>query len=60
MGPPRAADLIGLDTLRVLRECTGDPRFEPCRALLDLVGAGRPGRKSGEGFHAYPGRAVVP
>ncbi|MGH3897853.1 MAG: 3-hydroxyacyl-CoA dehydrogenase family protein [Pseudonocardiaceae bacterium] len=57
MGPLRTADLIGLDTildsLNVLREHTGDPRFEPCPLLTDLVRAGRTGRKSGFGFHDY-------
>lgn len=57
MGPLRTADLIGLDTildsLNVLREYTGDPRFEPCPLLVDLVCAGRTGRKSGSGFYDY-------
>lgn len=57
MGPLRTADLIGLDTvldsLAVLREHTGDSRFEPCPLLADLVRAGRVGRKSGSGFHDY-------
>ena len=56
MGPLRTADLIGLDTivdtLDVLREFTGDPRFEPCALLTRLVGEGRLGRKSGgPGLH---------
>ncbi|MGC5330377.1 3-hydroxyacyl-CoA dehydrogenase family protein [Micromonospora sp. DT62] len=57
-GPLRTADLIGLDTvvdtLLVLLECTGDPRFRPGRTLRELVDAGRYGRKSGSGFHQYP------
>ncbi|MEW2378669.1 3-hydroxyacyl-CoA dehydrogenase family protein [Micromonospora sp. NPDC047812] len=57
-GPLRTADLIGLDTvvdtLLVLLECTGDPRFRPGRTLRELVAAGRYGRKSGSGFHQYP------
>lgn len=62
MGPLRTADLIGLDTvldsLAVLREHTGDPRFEPCRLLTDLVHAGRIGRKGGAGFHDYAGNSA--
>ncbi|MGK5518181.1 3-hydroxyacyl-CoA dehydrogenase family protein [Micromonospora sp. URMC 107] len=58
MGPLRTADLIGLDTvvdtLLVLLECTGDPRFRPGRTLRELVRAGRYGRKTGSGFHEYP------
>ncbi len=57
MGPLHTADLIGLDTildsLNVLREHTGDSRFEPCTLLADLVRAGRTGRKSGSGFYDY-------
>lgn len=62
MGPLRTADLIGLDTvldtLTVLRDCTGDHCFEPSPLLVDLVRKGRLGRKSGHGFHTYSaGRA---
>lgn len=62
-GPLRTADLIGLDTvvdtLLVLLECTGDPRFRPGRTLRELVDAGRYGRKSGSGFHQYPQPAAT-
>ncbi|MEU7994979.1 3-hydroxyacyl-CoA dehydrogenase family protein [Micromonospora sp. NPDC049060] len=62
-GPLRTADLIGLDTvvdtLLVLLECTGDPRFRPGRTLRELVDAGRYGRKSGSGFHKYPRPAAT-
>ncbi|MEV4050233.1 3-hydroxyacyl-CoA dehydrogenase family protein [Amycolatopsis sp. NPDC049688] len=58
MGPLRTADLIGLDvildTLVVLLECTGNPMYRPCPLLAELVGAGRLGRKTGHGLHAYP------
>lgn len=57
MGPLRTADLIGLDTvfdsLIVLRDLTGDDRFEPTALLRDLVDRGHRGRKSGRGFHSY-------
>ncbi|MET7637291.1 3-hydroxyacyl-CoA dehydrogenase family protein [Streptomyces sp. NPDC005438] len=57
MGPLRTADLIGLDTvldtLVVLRDATGDSRYEPCDLLRELVEAGHHGRKSGQGFHHY-------
>ena len=57
MGPLRTADLIGLDTvldsLVVLRDCTGNPVFEPCPLLVDLVHQGHLGRKTGHGFHHY-------
>lgn len=56
MGPLRTADLIGLDTivdtLEVLRQFTGDDRFEPCALLTRLVREGRLGHKSGgRGLH---------
>lgn len=57
MGPLRTADLIGIDTvvntLAVLREALDDPRFEPSRALLDLLEKGALGMKAGRGFHQY-------
>ncbi|WP_079131855.1 3-hydroxyacyl-CoA dehydrogenase family protein [Streptomyces nanshensis] len=58
MGPLRTGDLIGLDTivdtLDVLREHTGDQRFQPCPLLAKLVAEGSTGRKAGRGFHHYP------
>jgi 3-hydroxybutyryl-CoA dehydrogenase len=57
MGPLALADLIGLDVcldiLRVLHEGFGDPKYRPCPLLVKMVDAGRLGRKSGRGFHAY-------
>ncbi|GAB1818695.1 3-hydroxyacyl-CoA dehydrogenase family protein [Herbidospora sp. RD11066] len=56
-GPLRTADLIGLDnlvdSLHVLHARTGDPGSKPCDLLLDLVRAGKFGRKSGQGFYDY-------
>ncbi|HSV66603.1 MAG TPA: 3-hydroxyacyl-CoA dehydrogenase family protein [Mycobacteriales bacterium] len=66
MGPLRTADLIGLDTvldsLVVLRDCTGNTMYEPCPLLVELVRNGRLGRKSGRGFHDYrtPAQADKP
>jgi 3-hydroxybutyryl-CoA dehydrogenase len=58
MGPLQLADFIGLDVclgiLRVLHEGLGEEQFRPPRVLVELVDAGRLGRKSGRGFHAYP------
>lgn len=56
-GPLRTADMIGLDnlvdSLWVLHERTGDERCRPCDLLLEKVGAGDHGRKSGRGFFTY-------
>jgi methoxymalonate biosynthesis protein len=53
-GPLATADLIGLDnvvdSLRVLRDRTGDAGYEPCELLLTKVGSGDFGRKTGRGF----------
>jgi 3-hydroxybutyryl-CoA dehydrogenase len=57
LGPLALADLIGLDTcvaiMEVLQEGLGDDRYAPCPLLRKHVGAGRLGRKSGEGFYRY-------
>jgi 3-hydroxybutyryl-CoA dehydrogenase len=57
MGPLALADLIGLDTcvaiMEVLQEGLGDDKYAPCPLLREHVGAGRLGRKSGEGFYRY-------
>jgi 3-hydroxybutyryl-CoA dehydrogenase len=57
MGPLTLADLIGLDVcvdiLRVLEGGFDDPKYRPCPLLVQMVEAGRLGRKSGRGFYAY-------
>jgi len=57
MGPLETADLIGLDTilnsLLVLYDYLGDPKFRPCALLTKMVDAGQLGRKSGQGFYSY-------
>ncbi|GAA1313776.1 3-hydroxyacyl-CoA dehydrogenase family protein [Saccharothrix xinjiangensis] len=56
-GPLATADLIGLDnvvdSLRVLRERTGDLGYEPCDLLVAKVAAGDHGRKTGRGFYEH-------
>jgi 3-hydroxybutyryl-CoA dehydrogenase len=58
MGPLALADLIGLDTclsvMRTLHEELGEPKYRPCPLLIQMVDAGRLGRKSGRGFFIYP------
>lgn len=57
MGPLTLADFIGLDIclsiLRVLHEGFGNPKYAPCPLLVNMVAAGKLGRKSGEGFYLY-------
>jgi 3-hydroxybutyryl-CoA dehydrogenase len=58
MGPLETADLIGLDTvvrsLQVLFDSFQDPKYRCCPLLKKMVDAGQLGRKSGQGFYAYP------
>lgn len=55
-GPLAMTDIVGLDTrlgiARVLEEQFG-ARFAPPQLLIDLVEAGRLGRKSGQGFYDW-------
>ncbi len=57
MGPLTLADFIGLDVclsiLKVLHEGFGNPKYAPCPLLVNMVTAGKLGRKSGEGFYNY-------
>lgn len=57
MGPLQLADFIGLDVclaiLRVLQEGFGNPKYAPCPLLVNMVTAGKLGRKTGEGFYTY-------
>lgn len=62
MGPLELADLVGLDArlnnLRSVAAQTGRPELEPPAILVELVQAGRLGRKSGRGFYEYPDAAA--
>jgi len=57
MGPLQLADFIGLDVVlaicRVLQDGFGNPKYAPCPLLVNMVTAGKMGRKSGEGFYIY-------
>ncbi|MDX1477373.1 MAG: 3-hydroxybutyryl-CoA dehydrogenase [Saprospiraceae bacterium] len=57
MGPLQLADFIGLDVclaiLQVLHEGFGNPKYAPCPLLVNMVTAGKLGRKTGEGFYLY-------
>ena len=57
MGPLQLADFIGLDVCmaicNVLYNGFGKPQYAPCPLLVNMVTAGKLGRKSGEGFYKY-------
>lgn len=57
MGPLQLADFIGLDVclsiLNVLYTGFGNPKYAPCPLLVNMVNAGRLGRKTNEGFYSY-------
>jgi 3-hydroxybutyryl-CoA dehydrogenase len=57
MGPLTLADFIGLDVclsiMKVLQDGFGNPKYAPCPLLVNMVTAGKLGRKSGEGFYDY-------
>lgn len=55
--PFMKADMLGLDTVLEQLEAAAaehGPAFAPPRILRRLVAQGRLGRKSGQGFYAYP------
>lgn len=57
MGPLQLADFIGLDVclaiMRVLHEGFGNPKYAPCPLLVNMVTAGKLGKKSKAGFYSY-------
>lgn len=57
MGPLQLADFIGLDVclsiLNVLYTGFGNPKYAPCPLLVNMVNAGRLGKKTGTGFYSY-------
>ncbi len=57
MGPLRLTDLVGLDVrLHIMEHLFAElgEQFRPPALLRQMVRAGKLGRKSGEGFYAYP------
>jgi len=57
MGPLALADFIGLDVcmsiLQIMYQGFGNPKYSPCPLLVNMVNAGKLGKKSGEGFYMY-------
>lgn len=56
-GPLQVADLIGLDIckdiLEKLAKALNQENYKPAKSIIDLVKAGKLGRKTGEGFYVY-------
>lgn len=56
-GPLQVADLIGLDTckniLETLCKSLDNPFYKPAKSIVELVEAGKLGRKTGQGFYKY-------
>ena len=57
MGPLQLADYIGLDVCKnimtIMEEGFNNSKYAPCPLLVDMVGAGKLGIKTGEGFYKY-------
>ncbi|MFZ1455427.1 MAG: 3-hydroxybutyryl-CoA dehydrogenase [Saprospiraceae bacterium] len=57
MGPLALADFIGLDVclsiLGIMYEGFGNQKYAPCPLLVNMVTAGKLGKKTGEGFYTY-------
>jgi len=57
MGPLELADFIGLDVclsiLRILHDGFGNAKYAPCPLLINMVNAGKLGKKTKEGFYTY-------
>jgi 3-hydroxybutyryl-CoA dehydrogenase len=66
MGPLELADFIGLDVclsiLEVMFKGFKNPKYAPNPLLVNMVKAGKLGKKSGEGFYNYAEekKAIVP
>ncbi|MFD0558162.1 3-hydroxybutyryl-CoA dehydrogenase [Stackebrandtia endophytica] len=62
LGPLELTDVVGLDVrldiARTLQEAYGD-RFAPPQLLIDMVAAGKLGKKTGEGFYRWHGGQKV-
>ena len=59
MGPFALLDLIGLDvnlavSVSVFRQLSNNPRIPPSSLQTEMVDTGRLGRKTSQGFYAYP------
>jgi 3-hydroxybutyryl-CoA dehydrogenase len=60
MGPLRLTDVVGLDVRLAIAEhlhaTLGDDTYAPPALLRRMVGEGKLGRKSGQGFYTWENR----
>ena len=57
MGPLALLDFVGLDVSEAIGDAlyadTDEPRHKPPGLLVEMVGEGKLGRKTGAGFYSY-------
>ena len=62
LGPLELLDMVGMDTQKLLCEAlhgvTNEPRAACPPLVKRMIGAGRLGRKSGQGFHSYDSNKI--
>jgi 3-hydroxybutyryl-CoA dehydrogenase len=63
MGPLAVLDFVGLDVAEAIGDAlhadSGEPAHEPPGLMVEMVGEGKLGRKSGAGFYDYSGEKPV-
>ncbi|AHG64145.1 3-hydroxyacyl-CoA dehydrogenase family protein [Advenella mimigardefordensis] len=62
LGPLELLDMVGMDTQKLLSEAmyglTNEPRAACPTLVKRMIGAGKLGRKTGEGFHSYQNNKI--
>lgn len=62
LGPLELLDMVGMDTQRLLSDAmyglTNEPRAACPPLVKRMIGAGKLGRKTGEGFHRYENNKI--
>jgi len=62
LGPLELLDMVGMDTQKLLSDAmvglTNEPRAACPPLVKRMIGAGKLGRKSGEGFHSYDSNKI--
>lgn len=62
LGPLELLDMVGMDTQKLLSDAmyglTNEPRAACPPLVKRMIGAGKLGRKSGEGFHKYESNKI--